>query len=520
MRIPAFCWIVVFAALCNFGLEAEDEDTDPSLISPDGRFVFHAFSVDEANAGKPAFGILERESGRLVSDPEEDLGDVSRPEETILWAPDSEAFALTTRVGTRHLDTFLYRWNGTAFRRAKWTGGTLLEELADGRVATLLTSLPDPGKVRRGMTLAGDLLPERWLDPERLVLKRVEEFVVSRGDQEEGDAKAEARAIARWDKDSESYELGNELPVADPWPTEIEGDDAFEVSQTTLPGDDPNARQVTVKNRKSGETKTFSANGWMEFPSVRLAENGWPQIELHTHGPAEFIWRKLYRVENGAYRCVRIDEMTRLSFQAPEGAPRVAVGNDFDLFLIRTRQPREGEADQFESFISEWVSPDGRWKAVAVYSPQYLQRVELVDVAGKGDSTVLYDFDDGEGSIDSVCQLLWSPNSQAVAFYLTSGPRTGETLLYRRSNRVWSKAALPKIDYGFLKAGTQRDEKWQDQFERPLWWAGDRELVMKLSGTIDGDDLIEYQALSSLHWQEDGKPDRSVTTRLWGALGD
>ena len=60
---------------------------EPSRVSPDGRFEFVTFSVEENNAGKPPFGIMERATRPLVWSPPDDLGDASRPEEWVLLVP-------------------------------------------------------------------------------------------------------------------------------------------------------------------------------------------------------------------------------------------------------------------------------------------------------------------------------------------------------------------------------------------------------------------------------------------------
>lgn len=461
MKFPTF----LLAAHCLVsGLPAQDK-RNPMLVSPDGRFAFHAYSSEEADSGKtPNFGIIERASGKLISDPKEELGDAFRPEETILWSPDSRSYALTSRVGTRHLDTFLYRWDGQTFRRAKRLGGSQLEKTAGQRITVEIRAKGYPKDTARGRTIAGDCLPERWLDPRRLVMRRVEEMTVS----------GEARASVVWDEKSRAYTINKMLPVAESWPTEVEETPGFEVKQLDVPGDDPNARKITAVNRKTNETKAFTADGWLNAPKVLVSENGWPQIELLSHGPDEFLWRKLYRVEEGDSRCVRIDEMTRMELQAPEGGPIVKISEGFEHYIIRTRQLKKGELDTMESFFIETPSPDRKWKTVALYTPQYLERVSIVDAVETTEPVVLYDFESGEGSVSSVCQTLWSPDSQALAFYHKEGPRVGGALLYRRSDKRWSKAAMPKIDYGFIKGGTQN---WRHKFETPCggmatanWW--------------------------------------------------
>ena len=193
---------------------------DPSRLSPDGRFRFEAFTTEEYDAGeRPAFGIIEVATGKLVSDPQEDLGDPARPEETILWAQDSGSYALTTRVGTRHLATFLYRWNGTSFVRAKWEQAGTIEGWADEAVEAAMRGLGFGDAAARGGTIAGDALAERWIDPHRIILTNLQECVVSEGGREEA-VSGSARAIVGWDGAEGCYRIEKRLG---PTPPRAEG---------------------------------------------------------------------------------------------------------------------------------------------------------------------------------------------------------------------------------------------------------------------------------------------------------
>lgn len=490
------------------------DDADRNNLSPDGRFRFEAFSSEDYDAGKkPAFGIIEVSTGKLVSNPEEDLGDASRPEETILWAPDSFSYALTSRVGTRHLDTFLYRWDGTFFDRAKWEGDGIIEGWADEEVSAAMRGLGFTGEATRGRTIAGDGLAERWLGPDRLILTDVQDCLVGEGDREEAVTGA-ARAIVKWDEASQSYQIESRLAIAPPRVPDLAEEAPFEVTQTDRPGDDPNAKTFVVRHRDTGETKSFDAENWMTSPSVKAEANGWPQLELVSHGPSEFVWHRLYRVIDGVYRCYRIEELTRQANQAPEGAPCIEISPGYSLFLIRSRSFQVGDPETFESFQTESLSPDGQWKTVSTFTPQYLQRVAIVDAKETTEPVVIYDFDEGDGWIDAISGTLWRPDSGAFAFYMQEGPRVSSTLLYERSDGVWSKAQMPEIDYGFLKEAIESGATWGHQDERPLWWKGARELTLDLSGFFKGEDGIDYHAHALLRWDEKGAPAGTETISL------
>ncbi len=132
-------------------------------------------------------------------------------------------------------------------------------------------------------------------------------------------------------------------PVAPAWPAKA-NPAGFDVVQTNDDGSDQ--KHLVVKNTKTGETLEFDAEGRMLAPDVLEPSNGWPQIELQCSGPPEFYLRKLYRVEDDDYRCVRTDELTRINLQAPEGAPVVRLGEDFNLYWIRAHETKPGDPAQ------------------------------------------------------------------------------------------------------------------------------------------------------------------------------
>lgn len=415
--------LLVLSILC-FGYPSGAGEAGPALLSPDGRFRFEAFSEEEVEAGRrPAFGIVETASGRLVSDPGEELGDASRPEETLLWAPDSLSYALTTRVGTRHLDTYLYRWDGKAFVRAKWEGGGQLEAWADD-------SRPSNGGL--GQCLRGDRLAERWLDGSRLILRAVYEY-------ESGDATVagSARALVKWDPDAAGYVIQRRLPLPNPWPARLESTD-YQITQIENP-DQADLVRITVTSPDASTAHSFEAENSLPLPILLAGEGPWPVLELASAGPAGFEWRRIHRFGDGAYRCVRVVALTHLPSQAPDEAPLFELGEGRTAFLLADRVVSAGEPDSYESFQTETLSPEGAWKALFTYHPQYLQRLEIVAMAGGGEPAVIYDFDEGTRDPGTVFELRWQPDGEAFSLDISEPESERETLLYRRQDRVWSR---------------------------------------------------------------------------------
>ncbi len=473
--------------------------------SPDGRFRFEAFSSEEVDSGRrPAFGIIEVSTGNLVSDPAEPLGDASRPEETILWAPDSLSYALTSRVGTRHLDSFLYRWDGKAFVRATWEGAGRIEALADDSLEADIAAQGLPKSAGLGQCLRGDDLPERWLDPSRLILSCIEEYSV--GDEHHGGiASGNGRAIVRWDEASHSYQIERELLPTTPWPARVEDAGAYELIQEDKGGEE-SLKVITVKHRETGKSHRFEAENHLTSPIPLAHANDRPQLELVSRGPEGFEMRRLFRFTGSEYRCVRILELTHLVRQAQEDAPLFEIEAGYTAAILRDRVVAPDDPVSYESFQTESPSPDGKWKAVFTYHLQCLQRVEIVPADGIVEPTVIHDFDEGLHGPDTTAEPLWSPDGSALAVYLQDGPRVGSTLLYREHKRVWSEAEMPEIDYAFLKEALEQEIPWGQQLVQPIFWKSPRELVVDLVGHFRGDRGFDYRAIATLSWDELGKP--------------
>lgn len=489
---------------------ATGQEGDSERLSPDGRFRFEAFSVEDFDLGKrPAFGIIETATENLVSDPEEELGDAFRPSELIYWAPDSLSYAVSSRVGTRHIDTFFYRWNGKSFERAQWDDGGQLESWADEEMKKDIVAQGLPENSGLGQCLFGDDLVERWLDPSKVILTSAQEYLV--GSEESGTTAAgSSRAIVRWNPDKNSYEIERRLPVGAAWPVRIEPSE-FEATQESSATDESLA-SITITRTATGEKQTFEAGNWLTAPIFVHSDNEWPGLELVNKGPEGFEWRRLYRVVDGAYRCVRIAELTHFPEQAPEDASLFEIVPGYHGLVLRDRVLKPGDLDAYESFQTGSPAPGGKWKVVFTYHPQYLLRIEIVAVDGNSEPSVIYDFDDGSFGLGAFSRPLWSPDGSALALYLQDGPRVGSTLLYRQRNRVWSEAEMPGIDYGFLeKAQEEKNAHWGAQFESPLFWKSPNELVLLLDGHFRGENGFDYRGIATLSWDADGKPAGCVT---------
>lgn len=315
---------------------------------------------------------------------------------------------------------------------------------------------------------------------------------------------AEGEGVQR-DAAAKPLLIANELPAAPAWPAKANPTD-FTVVQTNIGEGDQ--KHLVIRNTKTGKTLQFDAEGRMTAPAVLEQSNGWPQIELQCDGPPEFILRKLYRVEEEGYRCVRTDELTRIALQAPEGSPLVTLEEDFDLYWIRSHETKPGDAESFEDFTTDYPSPDHKFLVRASYSPQQLQKVEIVGAAEGSKAQLIYDAEDGYPN--SVCGVIWRPDSGAFAFYLKDAPRVGATSIFIRRGNVWKKSTTPKITYPVAKRMDKVGAKWQDQFEEPARWVDAHTLILDLNGFFTGDEGDSYHYLATVHWDNKGKA--SVTS--------
>ena len=309
---------------------------------------------------------------------------------------------------------------------------------------------------------------------------------------------AEEESVPR-DASAKPVPIAKELPSAPAWPAKA-NPAVFDVVQTNNGGDQ---KHLVVRNTKTGETLQFDAEGRMTAPTVLEQGNGWPQIELQCAGPPEFYLRKLYRVEDEEYRCVRTDELTRIALQAPEGSPLVTLEEGFDLYWIRSYDTQPGAPEAFEDFTADYPSPDHKFIVRVSYSPQQLQKVEIVGAAEGSKPQLITDAEDGYP--DSICGVRWRPDSRAFAFYLKDAPRVGATVIFTWQGNIWKKSPTPKITYPIAKRMDKVGANWQNQFEEPLRWVDDQTLILDLSGFFTGDEGDEYHYHARVHWDKKGK---------------
>lgn len=290
-------------------------------------------------------------------------------------------------------------------------------------------------------------------------------------------------------------------PVAPAWPAKA-NPAGFDVVQTNDSGSDQ--KHLVVRNTKTGETLEFDAEGRMLAPDVLEPSNGWPQIELQCSGPPEFYLRKLYRVEDDDYRCVRTDELTRIDLQAPGGAPVVRLGEDFDLYWIRSHETKPGDPESFEDFTVDHPSPDRNFIVRVSYSPQQLEKVEIVGAAEGSEPQLIYNSEDGSYP-GSICGVLWRPDSGAFAFYLKDAPRVGATSIFTRRGNIWKQSPTPPITYPVAKRMDKAGAVWHDQFEKPLRWVDDHTLILDLDGFFKGGEGEDYHYHATIHWDKKGR---------------
>jgi hypothetical protein len=110
------------------GEEAE-EGTKKTIEahSPDGQFAFRY--TGESDSEKQTYDLIDTRSGKVltsVAESDPDFGASARFNMTVLWRPDSKAFALTATLWKRGSNVEVYVQNGSAFRHIE-----LPELLAD-----------------------------------------------------------------------------------------------------------------------------------------------------------------------------------------------------------------------------------------------------------------------------------------------------------------------------------------------------------------------------------------------------
>jgi hypothetical protein len=109
--------------------------------SPDGKFAFRYTKDSKSNSDsdleKQTYDLIDKASGKVltsVAESDPDLGPSARFDITVLWRPDSKAFALTAFLWKRGTSLSVFRQEGSTFREIE--------------VPELVAEIPE--KVKRG----------------------------------------------------------------------------------------------------------------------------------------------------------------------------------------------------------------------------------------------------------------------------------------------------------------------------------------------------------------------------------
>lgn len=472
-----FTMLIVLAALRS----GDAAELTGKVPSPDGRWMFGR--QDDVPEGTLPWVIQEAKDGRQVWQAPLEVGHEVFLEASVHWAPDSKRFVLISRTGPRQLDAYFFEHDGTGFQQREWSGAGQLEEWVDEEMAANRKLAGGSAEEGGGGSRIEDVMAmERWVGDREVILRRS----VTR-QSEVGAVDGIGRALVEWNAKTAAFEIRKRLPAPRAWPMQEEPE-GFEVThkESVIGG---LHREIHVKEKASGKEQLLIAESYLTAPILLEAADGWPQIELHAHGPEEFVYRKLYRVKDGDYRCVRIDEMTRIQEHAPWDAPRVELHEGYRLWLMKSRELKPGEDESFKPLHVDYTSRDGRWMVRVDYDEQRLVRSEVrpgpkAPKSAKARMVLLDTSEDETSGLNTAAYAVWSPDAACVAWYEKEGPRVGYTLLAVWNGRGWAKVQLPLMELPFEEELNRKGGDWRTQYARPLRWADAKTLVLTLEGTI------------------------------------
>lgn len=118
--------LIIFSILftCSHPIwgEETEEGTKQAIEapSPDGQFAFRY--TGESDEEKQTYDLIDRKSEKVlmsVAESEPDLGPSARFNITVLWRPDSKAFALTALLWKRGTTLSVFLRDGATFREVK-----------------------------------------------------------------------------------------------------------------------------------------------------------------------------------------------------------------------------------------------------------------------------------------------------------------------------------------------------------------------------------------------------------------
>lgn len=186
---------------------AQDSDaSEPPATSPDGAFKFVQHEQEDATDLKPPFNVIETATGRVVWSVSEDHAMIPNSEAHACWSPDSKRFVLCSRVGVRWVNCYFFAWNGKAFVGQKWRDEERVQTLVEAKMAAERKEAGVCTDAGPGRRIADELVPERWLDNNRVILTRSMVRVL-----EDADVEAIVRVLLKWDAKAKTFVIERAL---------------------------------------------------------------------------------------------------------------------------------------------------------------------------------------------------------------------------------------------------------------------------------------------------------------------
>ena len=175
--------------------------------SPDGKFAFR-YTKDsksspdsDSDLGKQTYDLIDKASGKVlrsVAESDPDRGPSARFDMTVLWRPDSKAFALTAFLWKRGTSLSVFRREGSTFREIE--------------VPELVAEIPE--KAKRGKEfphVAGlnSRSAKRWQKDGSLVVE-----IETMMDGEAGSITATRTVVLRFDRSDKARILKSTIKFA------------------------------------------------------------------------------------------------------------------------------------------------------------------------------------------------------------------------------------------------------------------------------------------------------------------
>ncbi len=201
--------LMLVAAALHAEPPALSTPANAGIASPDGKFKVVRHSLNEVDKGKPVYTVVETTSGKVLWSASDDFADPARPEDKILWSPDSKRFAIGTRVSVRRISLFILGWNGKTFVE-QWKESGKLEEMAGAKALEELQKSEEAKDVALGRCVSDESFPERWIDASSLIVTRMIEHVTVAKGEETGATEGLARVLLRWNAKANAFVITRE----------------------------------------------------------------------------------------------------------------------------------------------------------------------------------------------------------------------------------------------------------------------------------------------------------------------